>query len=147
MFCWYHMYSSRQTSFLAHWNTDTHLGVMVFSCSWYSLVSLSQVPLPRNPNNSLFLQDKIKILNRVVYTHRQTTCFSTARATLANSIFLTFPPLVNLWICAVATPGMIIHTVMMAKLGRISYHMMTAAESNSDNNQDAPRTACNSLFC
>lgn len=35
----------------------------------------------------------------------------------------TFPLLVNFWICAVATPGMIRQTVIIAKLGSISYHM------------------------
>lgn len=66
----------------------------------------------------------------------------------ARAILFSFPPLVNLWICAVATPGMIRHAVMMAKLGRISYHMITAlncqaTKSNSDDNQVAllPSTA------
>ena len=36
---------------------------------------------------------------------------------------LTLPPLQNLWMCAVAMPGMTKHTAMMPRPGRISNHI------------------------
>lgn len=67
----------------------------------------------------------------------------TTREPAGSACVLTFPPLVNLWICAVATPGIIRHTVMMPSPGRISYHMITASncqgtKSNFEDNKVAP---------
>lgn len=39
------------------------LGVKVLSCSWHSLVSLHQVPLPRSPSDSLFLPSVGKLVD------------------------------------------------------------------------------------
>lgn len=50
-----------------------------------------------------------------------------AQVSISVRALLTFPPFVNLWMPAVATPGMIRHAVMMAKPGRISYHMVSAS--------------------
>ena len=51
------------------------------------------------------------------------TCWGAAGG--LQSAGLTFPPLVNLWICIVAAPGMMRHAVMMANPGSISYHMLS----------------------
>lgn len=56
-----------------------------------------------------------------------TSRLGVALVSISFWILLTFPPLVNLWMPAVATPGMIKHTVMMAKPGKISYHMVSAS--------------------
>lgn len=50
---------------------------------------------------------------------------------------LTLPPLVNLWMYAVATPGMSKHTPMTAIPGRISNHI-AAGLPGSNNTSQAP---------
>lgn len=103
---------------------DTHLGLKVLSCSWHPLVSLDQVPLIRDPGGPLLLQGKDRVFNLADYNNNNTDRLRVSRLSHV-SVLLTFPLLVNLWICAVAMPGSIRHTVMTAKPGRISYHMAT----------------------
>lgn len=126
---------------------DTHLGIKIISRSRHSPVPLHQIPLPWNPDSSLFLQRKCKPLIKSQHKRTDIKFFANVsldRAVLALCILLTFPPLVNLWIWAMAMPGTIRHAAMMPTPGKISYHMMTdsncpATKGNFEDNNVALR--------